>query len=693
MYIGFDSPSIIRYLVPSTGVVHKARFENCRFIETVFPKLPSQPNSPPLVFRAPETLTMNPDPRTAISETEVQKLLHLQSIAHQIPDSFESGSRILRNPIPGFGNPKSPPLPKKRATKASTRTPKKSRTEPAPIEPEPPKPETLTSEPESHLVESELETQLEVETFVTKLMSIDPDPTTLEQAKASPEWPQWRTALHAEYSSLRKREVFGQLVLDLSSKPIGYKLVFTRKRNEQGQIVRYKIRCVAQGFNQRPGVDFDQTYSPVMDCSSFRYLLALAVQLSLATRLLDVVTAYLYGELEEDIYIRPPPDFLDHTPTPPAGKFSGFKLRKALYGLKQAGRTWYHHLRRFLTTQGFTCHSALPCIFVLCKDAEYVILAVYVDDINLVGTTRLCMEVEKLLSTQFEMKLLGKTSFCLGLQVHHLPDGSILLHQESYVKKLLKNFNMAEANSISAPMIGRSKTGDDPYRPCEEEEEEVDKQRYLAAVGALIYLATHTRPDIAFATSVLARHSRKPTHRHWAAIKHLLRYLRGTEDLGLHFTKDAEANIVGYADSGYRTDEINGKSQTGYIFIKNGAPISWKSVKQTITATSTNHAELLALHEAAREAVWLRTMVQAISEQCKISNNNKATVIYEDNAAAVAQVATGFIKADRVKTHQPDFVWIHAGSRGNWPSHRHEDRISKQHSRHVDQGTSGIQAS
>ena len=287
------------------------------------------------------------------------------------------------------------------------------------------------------------------------------------------------------------------------------------------------------------------------------------------------------------------------------------------------------------------------------KDYGYVILAVYVDDINLVGTTRVCKEVENLLKDQFEMKLFGKTSFCLGLQIHHLPDGSILLHQQSYVKKLLKNFNMGDANSLSAPMIGRSKTGDDPYRPSEEEEDEVDKQNYLAAVGALIYLATHTRPDIAFATSVLARHSQKPTHRHWTAVKHLLRYLRGTEDLGLHFTKRANSQVVGYADSGFRTDETNGKSQTGYIFLKNGAPISWKSVKQTITATSTNHAELIALHEAAREAVWLRTMVKVISEQCRLQVEEKATVIFEDNAAAVAQVATGFIKADRVKHINP----------------------------------------
>ena len=660
IYIGFDSPSIIRYLTPTSDVLHKARFANCRFLEEVFPLIPSAKTSP-LDFCATQSFTMNPDPRTALAETEVQKILHLHQLATQIPDSFDSGSRILRNPIPGSGNPKIPALPKKRLHRTPT-APKTSKIQKPPIETPTPESGPSNSEPEAHHVEPELafpetqsqldpDTQLAIEAFLTT--TLDPDPVTLDQAKASPEWPEWQVALQAEYSSLRKRAVFGPLTLNLPSKPIGYKLVFTRKRNEHGQIVRYKVRCVAQGFNQRPGIDFDQTYSPVMDCTSFRYLLTLAVQLTLATRLVDVVTAYLYGELDVDIHIRPPPEFLEHIPTPQPGKFCGLKLCKALYGLKQAGRAWYHHLRRFLTANGFTCHSALPCIFVLRRRTDYVILAVYVDDINLVGTHTLCTEVEELLTSKFEMKLLGKTSFCLGLQVHHLPNGSILLHQEAYTKKLLQNFNMDAANPLSAPMIGRSKTGDDPYRPCEEEEEEVDPQRYLAAVGALLYLATHTRPDISFAVSVLARHSRKPTHRHWAAIKHLMRYLRGTEDVGLHYTREADPDIVGYADSGFKTDETNGKSQTGYIFIKNGAPISWKSVKQTITATSTNHAELMALHEAAREAIWLRTMIQAISEQCGIIPNSKATVIHEDNAAAVAQVATGFIKADRVKHISP----------------------------------------
>jgi hypothetical protein len=111
---------------------------------------------------------------------------------------------------------------------------------------------------------------------------------------------------------------------------------------------------------------------------------------------------------------------------------------------------------------------------------------------------------------------------------------------------------------------------------------------------------------------------------------------------------------VGYADAGYKSDEISGKSQTGYIFLKNNAPISWKSVKQTVTATSTNHSEIIAFHEATREAVWLRQMNKIITEQCGFSQDSKPTVIYEDNAACVAQVGAGFIKSDRTKHISPE---------------------------------------
>ena len=373
-------------------------------------------------------------------------------------------------------------------------------------------------------------------------------------------------------------------------------------------------------------MDFEQTYSPVINTISFRFLLALNVQLSLHIFLLDVMTPYLHGVLDTKLYIVPPPRFLKNTPTTVPGKHTGLQIMKALYGLKHAGRTWYHQLCSYLVSKGFIYNPTLPCIFTLSNQSGFVIIAVYVDNLNIIGLPLLCQYAQELLIQQFDMKILGKTSYCLGLQIGHLADGSILPHQQAYIQKVLENFNMDQSHPLTAPMIGKSKSKDDPYHP-REEEEVVDKQRYLTAVGAFTYLTTHTRLDIAFATSILARHSQNPTARHWNGVKHLMRYLRGTEDLGLHYRKVKNQETTRYADSGFKTDEAGGKSQTDYIFMRDGAPISWKSIKQIVMATSTNHAELLAFHEAAREAVWLRTMEIIIMKQCRIKAEDKPTVI------------------------------------------------------------------
>ena len=350
-------------------------------------------------------------------------------------------------------------------------------------------------------------------TFVQTIASLDSDPLTLEDAKASLDWPKWQIALHAEYQSLRKHSVFGPLVTTLITRPVGHKLIFVKKRNAQGEIVRYKVRLVAQGFTQRPGIDFQFTYSSVMDSGTFIYLLGMAVQYSLDTQLLDVVIAYLYGPLDAQLYIRPLPEFLEQVPLEDAnGHYLGLRLQKALYGLKQAGRMWYKHLRDFLLFHNFQHDQALPCLFTLQHPSGFIIIAVYVDNLNLVGTPATCQHAMDLLTNQFEMKLLGRTSFCLGLQLAHIQGGGILLHQTTYTQKLLKRFGMDKANPLSAPMTGRNRTSDDPYAPCREEEEEFhNKTQYLVAVGALLYLSTYTRPDISFVVSVLARYSQRPS--------------------------------------------------------------------------------------------------------------------------------------------------------------------------------------
>ena len=251
------------------------------------------------------------------------------------------------------------------------------------------------------------------------------------------------------------------------------------------------------------------------------------------------------------------------------------------------------------------------------------------------------------------MKELWRPSYCLGLHIEHYADGILLLHQQTYVKKLLRTFNMDNTNALSAPMIGKSRFDDDPYRPLDDEEEEIDKPQYRAAVGALLYLATNTQPDISFAVSVLAHHSHKPTSRHWQGLKHLMQYLPGTGDLGLHFCKDISSDIIGYADSGFKPNPVSSKSQTGYIFIKNVALISWFSTKHTMNATSSNHVDLLSFHEAFREAIWLRTMQHAIIQINGLPSMNKPTTIFEDNATCIKQLSSGFIKAYSVKHTNP----------------------------------------
>ena len=173
---------------------------------------------------------------------------------------------------------------------------------------------------------------------------------------------------------------------------------------------------------------------------------------------------------------------------------------------------------------------------------------------------------------------------------------------------------MDKSHPLNSLMVVRSlNVHNDPFRPREEDEEVLGPEvSYLSAIGALMYLTNNTRPDIAFAVNLLSMFSSSPTRRHWDGIKHIFYYLRGMQDLGLFYPNQKDATLVGYADSGYFSDPHKAKSQNGYVFTYGGTAISWKSTKQTLTATSSNHAELIALYEAGRECVALRAMTKFI---------------------------------------------------------------------------------
>ena len=469
--------------------------------------------------------------------------------------------------------------------------------------------------------------------------------------------------MQAELHSLIKRDVFGPVVQTPASiKPVGNKWVFVRKRNENNDIIRYKARLVAQGFSQRPGIDYEETYSPVMDAITFRFLISLAVSEELDMRLMDVITAYLYGSIDSDIHMKIPEGFKlpEVVSTKPCSMLS-IKLQRSLYGLKQSGRMWYNRLSEYLLKEGYINNPICPCVFIKKSETGFAIIAVYVDDLNLVGTPEELTKTAEYLKKEFEMKDLGKTKFCIGLQIEHFPNG-MLVHQSTYIKKILKRFNMDKAHPLSSPMVVRSlDVKNDPFRPCEKGEELLGPEvPYLSAIGALMYLANCTRPDIAFSVNLLARYSSAPTRRHWKGIQHILRYLSGTTDMGLFYSNKSKEKLLGYADAGYLSDPHKARSQTGYVFNYNRTAISWRSVKQTTVATSSNHSEIIAIHEASCECIWLRSMIHHIQESCGLSSvKDKPTILFEDNVACIAQIKGGYIKGDRTKHISPKFFYTH----------------------------------
>nr|CAN64975.1 hypothetical protein VITISV_027842 [Vitis vinifera] len=321
--------------------------------------------------------------------------------------------------------------------------------------------------------------------------------------------------------------------------------------------------------------------------------------------------------MDNDIYIKIPKGFKlpEANSTKPRSMYL-IKLQRSLYGYKQSGCMWYNHLSEYLLKEGYMNNPICPCIFIKKSETEFAIITVYVDDLNLVGTPKELTRTTNYFKNEFEMKDLGKTKFCLGLQIKHFPN-KVLVHQSTYIKKVLKHFYMDKAHHLSSSM------------------------RYfrLSAIGALIYLANCIRPNILFSVNLLARYSSAPTRRHLNSIKHILHYLRGTTDMSLFYSRESKQQLLGYADAEYLSYSYKSKSQTWYVFNYNGTTISWRSIKQIMVVTSSNHSEILAIHEASCECIWLRSMIQHIQESCGLpSIRGNATKLHEDNVACIAQI-------------------------------------------------------
>uniref|UniRef100_H3H7X3 Uncharacterized protein n=1 Tax=Phytophthora ramorum TaxID=164328 RepID=H3H7X3_PHYRM len=395
------------------------------------------------------------------------------------------------------------------------------------------------------------------------------EPTTFQEAVNGPDQVHWRKAIRAELKSMRLRGVFRAAKLPSGQRAIGTKWVFKIKRKADGSIEKYKARLVAKGFKQKYGIDYTETFSPVVKYVTLRMIIAIAKYFGWPLDQLDVVTAFLYGVMKEVVFCVVPEGVeLD-------GGFDCLELVKAIYGLKQASRVWNETFDEFMCSIGFQVSAFDPCLYIKVVDGHCVLVLVYVDDVLITGSSpELISRTKTDLKTRFEMTDSGKCAFVLGIELVDGPDGSVTMCQRRYVDDILKRFAMDECKAVVSPV-------DMSTRLVPSDAATKVNAPFREAVGALMHLMTATRPDIAYAVGYVSRFMENPQEEHWVAVKRIFRYLQGTKTHGICFKPGDKIDFRGYSDADWAGDLADRKSTSGYTFMLMSAPVSWGSKKQS----------------------------------------------------------------------------------------------------------------
>jgi hypothetical protein len=394
--------------------------------------------------------------------------------------------------------------------------------------------------------------------------------------------PRWREAMKLEYDALMSNGTW-----TLCSRPphhniIRNKWVYKIKCKADGSIERFKARLVAKGFDQLSGIDYTETFSPVIKPSTIRVILVLAVHFDWEIRQLDVSNAFLQGSLAEEVYMEQPQGFVDkHN--------SGLvcRLHKAIYGLKQAPRAWFTRLSCFLLDLGFVASLVDTSLFIYSHGQVNLYMLVYVDDIILTGThPSLIAAVIGKLQQEFPLKDLGPLHYFLGIQVTR-HNHSIHLCQQKYISELLAKAHMNEAKPATTPCSSGSKLSRHDGEPLP------DPTPYRQLVGALQY-CTLTRLEIAYSVNQLCQHLHNPSSTHWTAAKRVLRYLTGSADHGLQYTK-SQLQLNAFCDSDWARCPDDRRSTTGFAIFLGDCLISWYAKKQSVVSRSSTEAEYRSL--------------------------------------------------------------------------------------------------
>jgi hypothetical protein len=412
-------------------------------------------------------------------------------------------------------------------------------------------------------------------------------------------------------------------------KPIGCKWVFKTKRNADGKIERYKARLVAKGYNQKEGIDYNETFSLVSTKDAFRVMMALVAHFNLELHQMDVKTAFLNGDLLEDIYMLQPEGFIED-----AEKVC--KLKKSIYGLKQASRQWFLKFDAVITSFGFEENKLDECVYSKINGSNFIFLVLYVDDILLASSDMgLLKATKKFLMECFDMKDMGEAHYVLGIEISRDRNRGMLgLSQKNYIDRVLQRFGLEKCRSGTAPISKGDKLHKGQCPQNKLERKNMENVPYASLVGSLMYAQVCTRPDISFAINMLSRYQSNAGYEHWVAGKKVMRYLMGTRNHMLVYKRneEVELQVECYTDASYKQDIDDLKSTSGYIFMFAGGAISWKTNKQSLTATSTFQAEYIAIFEATAHALWLRNFIARMKV---IESIERPLVMYCDNVAAV----------------------------------------------------------
>ena len=401
--------------------------------------------------------------------------------------------------------------------------------------------------------------------FLTYLL--ENEPQNFNEAMSSPEAPMWKEDVNSEIESIMQNHTWELVDLPLGSKPLGCKWIFKRKRKTDGSIDNYKARLVVKGYKQK-GLDYFDTYSLVTRITSIRMLIDIAALHNLEIHQMDVKTAFLNGDINVEIYMDQPEGFIS------LGQGKKIcRLVKSLYGLKQAPKQWHEKFDKVMMSNGFTINECDKCVYVKDTNNGYVIVCLYVDVMLILGSNNyIITTTKKILFSKFNMKGLGVEDVILGIKISRT-SGRVILSQSHYIDKLLDKFDKDESNIARTPV-------DIDLHLSKNICQSISQLEYSRIIGSLMYVMNCSRPDIAYSVSKLSRYTSNPRVDYWKEIIRVLRYLRYTQNYGLHYTRYLVV-LEGYSDANWISDMKDTKSTSGYVFTLSGAAVSWKSSKQT----------------------------------------------------------------------------------------------------------------